>query len=170
MRAGRKNKKIPGIGDFPPILTGLKVLADSGAKYLVIGGVASNLHGLARATKDIDILIPKDLENTQQLLDALGNLMWGLSRELDAERVLSKPFTIIGDTPRVDLLLVAGRLTFEKAYPRRTERTIEGIRVPYISLDDLIESKRTDRPRDAVEVADLQRLQRRRRVSTASKK
>jgi len=61
----------------------------------------------------------------------------------------------IGDDPRVDVLTVAWRVTFEKAYPRRIVRRIAGVRVPYLSLRDLVESKRTGRAQDA---ADLERL------------
>lgn len=59
MKRGRKSKKIPGIGSGIHLITGLKALAGSRAKYLLVGGVAANLHGLARGTKDIDVLIWK---------------------------------------------------------------------------------------------------------------
>ncbi|MBF0105915.1 MAG: nucleotidyltransferase [Deltaproteobacteria bacterium] len=156
--AGRKNKKTPGIGEPPHIIAGLKALADSGAQYLIVGGVASNLHGLVRATKDIDVLIPKDLENTKKLLRGLESLAWGLSREIDAERVINKPFTIIGDQPRVDLLLRAGKLTFEAAIKNAQKRVVDGVRLAYVSLDDLILSKATGRPRDDIEIQELKRL------------
>lgn len=40
-------------------------------KYLVIGGIASILHGVPRATFDLDILIEPTMKNARQLLDAL---------------------------------------------------------------------------------------------------
>ena len=40
-------------------------------KYLVIGGIAAVLHGVPRATFDLDILIEASIENAQHLLDAL---------------------------------------------------------------------------------------------------
>ena len=54
----------------------------------------------------------------------------GISRELDAEHVAMRPITIVGDTPRVDLLTVACTVTFEQAWPNRVVRRIGGIRVP----------------------------------------
>lgn len=122
------------------------------ARYLVTGGVAANLHGSVRATKDVDLLIPKDLANAKRVLEALGELPLGISRELDAEHVATRPFTIIGDMPRVDLLTVACTVTFEKAWPNRVVRRIAGIRVPYLSLADLIRSKRTGRPSDLADI------------------
>ncbi len=158
MKRGRKTKKIRGIGDIPHIITGLRALAESKARYLLVGGVAANLHGLSRGTKDIDVLIPKDLKNTEKILKGLENLLWGLSKEITAEEVLSKPFTIIGDTPRVDLLLTAGKLKFEEAYPHRLEKTVEGIKIFFVSLEDLIRSKQTSRPQDAIDIKEIKKL------------
>lgn len=122
------------------------------ARYLITGGVAANLHGSVRATKDVDILIPRDPVNAQRVLDALRGLPLGISRELDADQVATRPITIIGDMPRVDLLTVACTVTFEKAWPNRVVRRIDGIRVPYLSLADLIRSKRTGRTSDAADI------------------
>lgn len=64
------------------------------------------------------------------MLAALSELPMGISRELDAEHVAMRPITIVGDTPRVDLLTVACTVTFEQAWPNRVVRRIGGIRVP----------------------------------------
>ena len=40
-------------------------------KYVVIGGIATILYGVPRATFDLDILIEATPENTHRLLDAL---------------------------------------------------------------------------------------------------
>jgi len=124
-------------------------------RYLIAGGVAANLHGSVRATRDVDILVPRDLRNTERLLRALSELPYGLARELDPEEVLGNPVTIVGDDPRVDILTVAWSVTFDRAYPNRTVRRIQGVRVPYLSLPDLIASKQTGR---ATDEADLQAL------------
>ena len=39
------------------------------ARYLITGGVAANLHGSVRATKDVNLLIPKDAANARRLLE-----------------------------------------------------------------------------------------------------
>jgi hypothetical protein len=43
-------------------------------RHLVAGGVAANLHGSVRATKDVDVLVPVDRANMERLLDALAEL------------------------------------------------------------------------------------------------
>ena len=125
------------------------------ARYLVAGGVAANLHGSVRATRDVDLLVPKDARNMARVLAALGELPYGIARELDASEVAANPITIVGDDPRVDLLTVAWSVTFAKAWPRRIVRRIEGVRVPYLGRRDLIASKRTGRPAD---IADIEQL------------
>ena len=72
--------------------------------------------------------------------------------------MISKAFTIVGDLPRVDLLLVAGKTNFAKANPNRIVKTVGGIRIPVVSLDDLIESKKTGRPKDKIKIAELEEL------------
>jgi hypothetical protein len=130
-------------------------------RYLIAGGVAGNLHGSVRATNDVDVLVPRDVKNAARLLDALARLPYGLARELDAETVATKPITIIGDDPRVDVLTVAATVTFDAAYPRRVVRRISGVRVPYLHVDDLVRSKRTGRPRDTADIEQLRATSRR---------
>jgi len=48
------------------------------AKYLVIGGIACILHGYARATDDVDILIERTEANAGRILKVLGGLGYGL--------------------------------------------------------------------------------------------
>ncbi|MGH9257078.1 MAG: nucleotidyltransferase domain-containing protein [Vicinamibacterales bacterium] len=129
-------------------------------RYLLAGGVAANLHGSVRATRDVDILIPRDLANTRRVLHALGELPYRIAAELDAVDVARKPFTIVGDDPRVDILTVAGSMTFERAWPHRIVRRIDGVRVPYLALDDLLASKRTGRPSDEADIEVLKRIRR----------
>jgi hypothetical protein len=146
-------KRIPGTDNR--VLRVCRLLNRHRVRYVIAGGVAANLHGTPRATKDVDVLVPPDPKNMARLLDALCQLPFGIAAELDPDEIARKPITIIGDDPRVDVLTVAWRVTFEKAYPRRVVRRIRGVRVPYLSLRDLVDSKRTGRAQDA---ADLERL------------
>jgi hypothetical protein len=70
----------------------------------------------------------------------------------------SKHITIIGDDPRVDVLTIAWTVTFDRAWPRRRSRRIQGIRVPFLSLNDLKASKRTGRAADEADLEVLERI------------
>jgi len=122
------------------------------ARYLLAGGVAANLHGSVRATRDVDILVPRDEANMSRVLAALNELPYGIAGELDAEEMVQKAITIVGDDPRVDVLTIAWSVTFEKAWPTRIVRRIQGTRIPYLGLRALIASKKTGRPSDQADI------------------
>ena len=48
-----------------------RALSDQSVEYAVIGAVALGLHGLARATADLDLFIRPDAENVERLKTAL---------------------------------------------------------------------------------------------------
>lgn len=52
----------------------LAALQAHGVDYKVFGGVALNLHGLARATEDLDIFIAPNAENIARLRSALHSV------------------------------------------------------------------------------------------------
>ena len=97
------------------VLRVCRLLNAERARYLVAGGVVANLHGSVRATRDVDILVPRDPGNAEKVLAALRQLPWGIAREIDADDLISKPFTIVSDDPRVDVLTLAAKVTFEAA-------------------------------------------------------
>lgn len=129
-------------------------------KYLVVGGFAVALHGVVRATKDIDILIDPTLDNAKRALEALGGLTWGVSRELDPAEVVTKAITIIGDDPRVDLLTIAWSVRYADAGPKAQKVEIDGVEVPYADLDTLIRTKQTERFQDKADVENLELVKR----------
>jgi hypothetical protein len=128
------------------------------ARYLIAGGVAANLHGSVRATKDVDILVPRNEANMARVLAALGELPYGIAREFEASDIFRNPITIVGDDPRVDVLTVAWTVTFDEAWGRRVVRRILGTRVPYLGRDDLVASKQTGRASDLADIEQLSSL------------
>jgi hydrogenase/urease accessory protein HupE len=130
------------------------------AKYLVIGGIACILHGYARATEDIDILIARTEENAGRVLKALAALGYGFAREWSAAEILRRPITVIGDDPRVDVFTVAWSVKYENAEAKSGVVSVNGVRIPLIGLDDLIETKRTGRLQDAADIEALEEIRR----------
>ncbi len=139
-------------------------LNEHGAHYVLVGGFAVQLWGSARATKDIDILIEPTVANARRVLDAIVELTgsWGLARDLLAEDVASKPVTIIGDIPRIDILTVAHTLHYPEAARDATTFEVDGIAIPTVSIEHLIASKQTGRLRDAATVEELLDIRRER--------
>lgn len=131
-------------------------------KYLVIGGIACVLHGYARATDDIDILIERTERNASRILKALAGLGYGFARDWTAAEILKRQITVIGDDPRVDIFTVAWSVKYDQAAPRSGTVAVGGVRVPLIGLGDLIETKRTGRLQDAADIEVLEEIRRRR--------
>jgi hypothetical protein len=49
----------------------IRSLNEAGVDYVVVGGVALNLHGLVRATEDLDLFVRPDADNIARLRRAL---------------------------------------------------------------------------------------------------
>jgi hypothetical protein len=137
-----------------------KELNAAGAKYLVIGGVACVLHGYVRATTDLDILIECSEKNAERVLAALARAGYGFAREWTAKELLARPITVIGDDPAVDVFTIAWTVKYEQAVARHETAAVEGVSIPFLSLDDLIDTKRTGRLQDAADIEVLEEIKR----------
>ncbi len=61
--------------DFEVIKRLLAALERERVRYAVFGGVAMNLHGLARFTEDLDIFVEPDADNIDRLRTALRSVV-----------------------------------------------------------------------------------------------
>ncbi len=122
-------------------------------KYLVIGGIAAVLHGVPRATFDLDILIESNPDNARRLLVALSQARFGTAALTTPEDLLAHEVTIFKDYLRVDVQTRTPGIDFEKAWPNRREMTRQGATFPVVSREDLIASKKAaGRPVDLEDV------------------
>lgn len=60
--------------DFETLQSVLRALEQQGVRYAIVGAVALNIHGLARFTEDLDILIEPDPANIDRLRTALKSV------------------------------------------------------------------------------------------------
>ena len=130
------------------------------ARYVLVGAMAVQLWGSTRATRDVDILIEATVPNAERVLRALSHLGFGLAREWLAEEVATKPVTVIGDVPRVDVLTVAWSVRYPEAARDATVFEVEGVKIPAASIEHLIASKRTGRLQDAADIETLAEIRR----------
>jgi hypothetical protein len=111
-------------------------------RYVVIGGVASILHGVPRATFDLDILILAEPDNATRLLAALTEAGLGTASLTTPENVLANEVTIFKDRVRIDVQTATPGLAFDKAWKNRQIMTYRGQSFFVASKNDLIASKR----------------------------
>lgn len=146
----------------------LEVLARHGVDYVVIGGVATQVHGHRRTTMDLDLTPDSDPENLRRLAAALDELnaqprdavLAGAEiPAADAERLLVAAIVPPLLTRHGQLHVLKepkGARAFEQLRTAALVVEIDGIEVAIASLDDLIRMKRaTARPSDLEDIAAL---------------
>lgn len=122
-------------------------------RYVVIGGIATILHGVPRATFDLDIFIEKSPENVKKLLDALLDAGLGTAGLTSIEDVLQNEITIFKDRIRIDVQTFTPGLDFEDAWTNKKEIVYRGQIFYIVSKNDLMKSKKAaGRPIDLEDV------------------
>jgi hypothetical protein len=133
----------------------LSACNDEAVEYLLVGAYALAVHGLPRATGDMDLWIRPTPANAQRALAALRRFGAPLA-DLSLED-LTRPGTVfqIGVAPnRIDLLTSIDAVDFEDAWRNRVASTVAGIAVPVLSQADFVRNKRAvGRPKDLADVA-----------------
>lgn len=147
---------------------------EEGIRYIVVGGMAVNLHGIPRMTYDIDLLLDMDdgnIESFIQLLKGWGfnpkipvdiaefadgakRNDWIKSKNMKAFNLMNPEWAI----REIDILIDAP-VDFAKADRGKKVVVIQNVPVPVIGLDDLIVMKEmADRQQDAADVRSLKEL------------
>ena len=143
-------------------------------QYVVVGGLAVVLHGYARATVDVDLVLALDEANLVRFLKAAQALQLKPSLPVKIEALcdsaqldewvrekhmiafaLRSPSTT---APTIDII-VRPKISFADMHAKRVAKTIDGVTVPLASIDDLIVLKTgTGRLRDEYDVRILTEL------------
>lgn len=150
--------------DFHDILT---AFIEHEVRFLVVGAHALAVHGIPRATQDLDVWIdtvPSNAARVWQALVAFGAPLEDL-RIHDSDFLRPDIVVQVGMPPnRVDILTGVTGVAFEDAWLTRTEGTVEDVRVPVLGRDALIQNKRAaGRHKDLGDVEALERDAGRRR-------
>jgi len=111
-------------------------------KYVVIGGIAAILHGVPRATFDLDILVEATEENVRRMLDAMLDAGLGTAALTTVDQVLSHEISIFKDRIRIDVQTSTPGISFSEAWKRRVEMKFSGQVFYVASKKDIIASKR----------------------------
>lgn len=149
----------------------LRRLSEQGVDFVVIGGVAVNLQGYARFTKDLDMVYATNAANLERLgtvLVELGARLRGVADDVPFVPdgpTLKRTSILTLDTPLggLDLLVEPdGAARYEEIRERAIVVDLDGVEIRVVSLDDLLSMKRAaGRPQD---LADIDALLTARRV------
>ena len=127
-------------------------------QYIVVGGYAVAFHGYPRYTKDIDLWVLPNPANAEKLLAVLRDFGFA-SLDLTVEDFsLPNKVVQLGTPPyRIDLMTSISGVNFQECFPAATEIELDGIKIRFISLEDLIRNKRsTGRLRDLSDIEELE--------------
>jgi hypothetical protein len=137
-----------------------QALAAFDVEYVVIGGAAMALHGFARMTKDIDLLLPVDPANNSRLLRALESLPENTEAlaQLRPEWMDKGHSTALEGELYIDLLYVAASKSFEELRQHIQTVVLNGVPVVTLDVDGMLQTKRTTRESDIPDRLKLERL------------
>jgi predicted nucleotidyltransferase len=148
-----------------------RVLAEHGVDYLVIGGVAAQVHGRRRTTKDLDVTPAPDAENIRRLAAALVALdahpveLGPGAPTPTAEQLHAAPVVPPLATQHGELHIlneVPGATAYAGMRSRALTTDLDGTPVHIVAVDDLIRMKQTaGRPSDIEDIEALTTVARR---------
>ena len=134
----------------------IEALLETGARFLVVGAHALAVHGVPRATGDLDLWVARDAENADRVWKALERFgapaaALGVSRD-----DLKTPGRVvqIGLPPRrIDLMTQITGVEFEEAWAERCLHPVGTREVPFLGRAALVRNKRaTGRSKDRADV------------------
>jgi hypothetical protein len=137
----------------------LSALLAADARFLVVGAHAMAVHGVPRATGDLDVWIATDPDNVVRVWAALVRFGAPVASMGVSQDDLRRPDQVvqIGVPPRrIDILTSISGVGFEEAWSGRVSHEVGGMTVPFLGRAELVRNKRASgRTKDR---ADLEAL------------
>lgn len=119
----------------------LSAFDDEGVEYLVVGAYAMAQYGYPRATGDLDFWVRRTPGNAERVLRALAVFGAPAGAVTAADLLTPEIVAQLGVEPsRIDILTSIDGVEFDDAYPARTETELDGVRVPFIGIEHLLQN------------------------------
>lgn len=154
----------------------LQSLTDNQVQYVLVGGLAVQLHGFLRATVDIDLVLAMNDTNLERFIE--------VAKRFGLQPVIPVPIDALKNAEQIDRwhrekgmlafalrepqvggsvidILVRPDIAFDRLHVSAARGRLFGREVLIASIADLIEMKRiANRPKDQLDVAALEKIQR----------
>ncbi len=149
-------------------------LNTGGIRYIVVGGMAVNLHGVPRMTYDIDLLLDLDDKNVEKFIalvagwgfkpkvpvrieefaDPVKRRDWIANKHMKAFNLVNPEWAI----REIDVLIDTP-VNYASAEKGKKVIVIHSVPVPIVGIGDLIRMKEhTERQQDAADIRSLKEL------------
>lgn len=153
----------------------IKELADADVKYVICGGVACVLHGVERATYDLDVLVSFEKENLEKVIqvtkkfglmpripEPVQNLLDSGKRKEWFEKKGAFVYTFVSDKSplQFDIFLNYPK-SFEELLESSEDFLIDNIKVKVSSIEDLLSVKKLIDPvrdKDLIDIKELKKI------------
>lgn len=142
-------------------------------KYVLVGGIAVNLLGAMRSTVDLDILVDMSDENLRKIVAILIGQGYEPKQPVDPTKIADKKtreswvkekhmrafnFYREDELKEVDIVLESP-VSFEEAQKSAVAVKIDDLKLPVISVDNLIKmKKKTGRAIDNLDIEELTKI------------
>lgn len=142
----------------PEYLNLVRLLNEEMVEYVVLGGHAVIAHGYLRTTGDIDIFVNPTPENAIKIVQALEKYGFTNGEFEVADFTLTPNYLSFSRYDGwIDLMTFTVGVTFEECYQNKVELEVQGVKIKFINLRELIKNKKAlGRPQD---LQDLQNLE-----------
>ena len=154
--------------------TVVKALNDAGVRYIIVGGVAVNAHGFVRMTRDLDLVLQLERDNIILGLHTLMEAGYQMAIPVTAEEfadlktreqwrdeknmIVLKLWSDVHRRTPIDIFIYEPFAFLEETHRLSRMELAPGISAPIVSLDTLLEMKKTaNRPQDQIDIEELQR-------------
>ena len=136
----------------------LSAFTAEGVEYLLVGAQALAVHGVPRATGDLDLWVRATPHNATRVLAALRRFGAPLDQVSEADFASEDVVFQIGLAPRrIDLVTSIDGVGFEEAVSRQSTTIVQDLKIPVLGRADLIANKRTvGRPKDLADISSLE--------------
>ena len=154
----------------------LRTLLEQGVEFVLVGGMAVQLHGFLRMTYDVDLVLAMSDENLTRFIDAANSL--GLNPVMPVPINSLRDASLIeqwhrekgmlafalrepGPAGTVVDVLVRPDVSYERLLCDAVDGDLFGAQVKIASVAHLLEMKRiANRPKDQLDIAALEKIQR----------
>jgi hypothetical protein len=142
-------------------------------KYIIVGGIAINLHGILRGTADIDILVDMTDENLKKIVSILKKQGYHVKQPVDPMGIANKEirydwihnknmkafnFYKENEYKEVDII-IESPVSYKQAKKNALQLKIGRMKIPVISINDLIKMKsHAGRDEDQKDIEQLKRI------------
>lgn len=137
-------------------------LNDNHVRYIMIGGFATVFHGFSRITDDIDLWLEDTLDNRKNLRKAFNDLGYGDYDSIETMEFVPGWTTFFAAGFELDIITeMKGleKLGFDECLQLASVADIEGLKIPFLHINHLIENKRAvNRPKDQIDIIELEKI------------